>query len=76
MPPGQFDIHRITVADTMATMHGGVTIGAKLVSYFIGDSGPFVLRYHPDEYTAERVTADMAAEVAKLRAIHGAHARP
>lgn len=42
---------------------------SKVVTFMVGHHGPFTLNYRHAEYSAERVNADIAAQVATLRAI-------
>lgn len=41
----------------------------KVVTFMIGHHGPFTLTYKHADYSAERVNADIAAQVATLRAM-------
>ena len=44
-------------------------------SFFVGQHGPFTLRYAHGEDKPERVQADMTAQVQKLQAILGTSGR-
>jgi hypothetical protein len=41
----------------------------KVVTFMVGHHGPFTLIYTPEHYSAERVNADIAAQVDTLRAM-------
>jgi hypothetical protein len=41
----------------------------KVVTYMVGDHGPFFLRYHANAYNQQTVEADIQKEVSTLRSI-------
>lgn len=41
----------------------------KVVTYMVGTHGPFILRYHTNEYSQAKVEGDIQKEVDTLRAI-------
>lgn len=41
----------------------------KVVSYMVGDHGPFALTYNAADYNADRVNQDVQKEVDTLRSI-------
>ncbi len=43
---------------------------AKLVTYMVGQNGPFTLRYQASEYSQATVEAAIQKEVDTLRALH------
>jgi hypothetical protein len=44
-------------------------INSKVVTYMVGDNGPFTLYYAPGAYSQDAVQADIKKEVDTLRAI-------
>ena len=67
-----YAIHSVKVMDVSgldANLQPTIT---KQVTFQVGTHGPFILRYKHGEYTADKVTQDMEAQVTILRAIPGA----
>lgn len=60
----------ITVRDTTgfnpATLTSSVS---KVVTFYVGNNGPFTLTYAADKYNQQQVNADIQKEVDTLRAI-------
>jgi len=42
----------------------------KVVTYMVATHGPFILRYHSNEYNQQRVQADIQKEVDILRSMN------
>lgn len=42
----------------------------KVVTYMVGTHGPFILRYHRNEYNQQRVQEDIQKEVDTLRSMN------
>lgn len=65
----EFQVHDTLVQELVTMQQGkGVSV-IKQITYYVGPHGPFTLRYAPADYNVERVTADMQAEVAVLKAL-------
>ncbi len=67
--PEKAVIANITKRDAVELGTNLQPIRVKVVTFNVGDQGPFTLRYTLDEYTDQRVVEDMQKEVASLRAI-------
>ena len=44
-------------------------LNGKVVTFMVGNNGPFTLNYRKEEYTEQRVQKDIQDEVTTLRAI-------
>lgn len=62
-------ITSLQVADSWDTTPGHAPYRIKIVTWSAGVQGPFRLQYALNDFTPERVNADLAAEVQKLIAI-------
>lgn len=64
------EVTSVTTSDgTDFEMQPGVPLRVRNVVFYIGRQGPFRKVYKLGEYSAERVIADMQAEVDNLKAI-------
>lgn len=67
-----FTVHDINVS-TAPVLRGGQSLRQKTVTFMVGTHGPFQLEYAPAETgTADRVKADIQAQIDELRQIHSA----
>ena len=62
-------IRNVKVNESFQFSPGALPVRQKVVTFYVGTSGPFTLTYTLDQYSAERVRTDMLAEAATLRAI-------
>jgi hypothetical protein len=63
-------ISNVHVQDVAGFDAAGQPTVTKRVTFMVGTQGPFTLTYSQANYSATRVTEDIAKEVETLRAIH------
>lgn len=67
--PNGLDVHDIRIAHVPSFDRDGKQINNTVVTYSVGDQGPFYLTYASADATPDRVNADIAKQVQDLRAI-------
>ena len=67
--PNGLDVHDIVIANSPTFDRAGRMVNNTVVTFGIGDHGPFTLVYGPGEATPDRVNADIAAHVRDIRAV-------
>lgn len=60
--------NNISVTEVPSATRAG-TVMKKQVTFYVGTHGPFTKQYLPDEYTVDKVKADIQTEVNALRAL-------
>jgi hypothetical protein len=63
------NIHDVRVSQTAQYSPTGQVQQVTVVTYWVGDHGPFTSTYGPGEGTSEKITSDMNHQVAELRRI-------
>ena len=68
--PSGLDVHSIQVTTTMqANPQTGAAQRVHVVTYKVGDHGPFVDQYPPGTFTADGIKNGIAQTVATLRGV-------
>lgn len=61
------EIHDVIVRSQPTFSAGGAIGQQVLVTYYVGDHGPFTLQYSPQMFTPEIARADMEHQQVQLR---------
>jgi hypothetical protein len=65
------DVHDTQVSEVTRYDAQGRPVRFTVVTYSIGNHGPYTMEYAADQATPDRVNADMDKRIAALRAIRG-----
>jgi hypothetical protein len=65
----ELQVKNLTISQQPQFAQGGKVVDTKIVTFYIGDHGPFRKQYPAAEYTVERVRQDIASEVQGVRAL-------
>jgi hypothetical protein len=65
----ELQIRDVTISQQPMFKANGKVQDTKIVTYYIGSHGPFRKEYPAAEYDVQKVKADMASEVAGVRAV-------
>jgi hypothetical protein len=63
----QFAVHDVAISNQPQFNRAGVPTTVQVVTFWIGDHGPFQLTYAAGQGTPDKVRSDIASQVADLR---------
>ncbi len=66
-PTPDLEIKNVIVRSQPTFSPGGAIGQQVVVTYYVGDHGPFHLQYEPKMFTPEKARADMEHQVVQLR---------
>jgi len=67
--PQGLDLHDVMISQTPQFDRGGRLQHVTVVTYYVGDHGPFTDSFSADDDTPEKITSAMNTRVANLRRV-------
>jgi hypothetical protein len=67
--PQGLDVHDMVMSNQPQFTRTGGVRQVTVVTYYVGDHGPFTLTYNQGDDNAERITSDIQHQVAEMRRI-------
>jgi hypothetical protein len=67
--PQGLDVHDIMMTSNPTFDNRGQMMSNTMVSFMVGNHGPFTLTYGPGEFTPDRANGDIEKQVRDIRAV-------